>query len=116
MSSRISQWIRRRRNQCRWANARSTTQRWVPSPDPCSVAAAGDQRFHAESPDQAAVLVVVVAAIGRHPVVFKLVESAQTRWSAVNAFHLVALVRAGARFERGRLVERPDEDLVPTAA
>ncbi len=28
--------------------------------------------------------------------VFKLVESAQTRWRAVNAPHLVALVRAGA--------------------
>ena len=40
--------------------------------------------------------------------VFKLVESAQTRWRAVNAPHLVALVRAGARFERGKLVERPE--------
>ncbi|MEU1601625.1 IS256 family transposase [Streptomyces sp. NPDC005708] len=39
--------------------------------------------------------------------VFKLVESAQARWRAVNAPHLVALVRAGARFERGRLIERP---------
>ncbi|MEV5358702.1 IS256 family transposase [Streptomyces sp. NPDC052693] len=39
--------------------------------------------------------------------VFKLVESAQARWRAVNAPHLVALVRAGARFERGQLVERP---------
>jgi transposase-like protein len=38
--------------------------------------------------------------------VFKLVESAQQRWRAVNAPHLVALVRAGARFERGQLVER----------
>lgn len=38
--------------------------------------------------------------------VFKLVESAQQRWRAVNAPHLVALVRAGARFERGCLVER----------
>lgn len=28
------------------------------------------------------------------------------RWRAVNAPRLVALVRAGARFERGRLVER----------
>ncbi|MFC9854030.1 IS256 family transposase [Streptomyces prasinus] len=41
--------------------------------------------------------------------VFKLVESAQARWRAVNAPHLVALVRAGARFERGRLVERPEQ-------
>lgn len=38
--------------------------------------------------------------------VFKLVESAQARWRAVNAPHLVALVRAGAHFERGHLVER----------
>jgi putative transposase len=40
---------------------------------------------------------------------FKLIESAQARWRAVNAPHLVALVRAGARFENGQLVERPDE-------
>jgi len=39
---------------------------------------------------------------------FKLIESAQRRWRAVNAPHLVALVRAGAVFERGVLVERPD--------
>jgi transposase-like protein len=35
---------------------------------------------------------------------FKLMESPQSRWRAVNAPHLVALVRAGARFERGVLV------------
>ena len=40
---------------------------------------------------------------------FKLIESAQTRWRAVNAPHLVALVRAGATFKNGILVERPDE-------
>ena len=40
---------------------------------------------------------------------FKLIESAQARWRAVNAPHLVALVRAGAMFENGKLVERPDE-------
>ncbi len=40
--------------------------------------------------------------------VFKLVESAQARWRAVNAPHLVALVRAGARFERGHLAEHPE--------
>jgi transposase-like protein len=40
--------------------------------------------------------------------VFKLIESAQERWRAVNAPHLVALVRAGARFERGILVEREE--------
>jgi hypothetical protein len=41
---------------------------------------------------------------------FKLIESAQARWRAVNAPHLIALVRAGARFERGVLVERPERD------
>jgi transposase-like protein len=45
---------------------------------------------------------------------FKLIEAAQQRWRAVNAPHLVALVRAGARFERGRLVERPTAELVTT--
>ncbi|WP_406460239.1 IS256 family transposase [Streptomyces sp. NBC_00111] len=40
--------------------------------------------------------------------VFELIESAQARWRAVNAPHLVALVRAGACFERGQLVERPE--------
>ena len=38
---------------------------------------------------------------------FKLIESAQDRWRAVNAPHLVALVRAGATFINGHLVERP---------
>jgi len=40
---------------------------------------------------------------------FKLMESAQARWRMVNASHLVALVRAGATFDKGKLVERPDE-------
>jgi len=40
---------------------------------------------------------------------FKLMESAQARWRAVNAPHLVALVRAGATFTNGKLVERPDK-------
>jgi putative transposase len=40
---------------------------------------------------------------------FKLIESAQHRWRAVNAPHLVALVRAGAAFVNGKLVERPDD-------
>jgi len=39
---------------------------------------------------------------------FKLIEAAQTRWRAVNAPHLVALVRAGAVFEAGQLVDRRD--------
>jgi putative transposase len=41
---------------------------------------------------------------------FKLIESAQNRWRTVNAPHLVPLVRAGATFEKGKLVERPDEE------
>jgi len=47
---------------------------------------------------------------------FKLIEAAQGRWRAVNAPHLVALVRAGARFEAGKLVERPDDHHQPEAA
>jgi putative transposase len=40
---------------------------------------------------------------------FKLLEAAQDRWRAVNGPHLVALVRAGARFDKGVMVERPDD-------
>lgn len=40
---------------------------------------------------------------------FKLIESAQSRWRCVNAPHLVALVRAGATFVNGKLLER-DQD------
>ena len=40
---------------------------------------------------------------------FKLIEAAQQRWRMVNAPHLVALVRAGATFVNGKLVERPDD-------
>jgi hypothetical protein len=40
---------------------------------------------------------------------YKLIESAQTRWRAVNAPHLIALVRADATFVNGKLIERPDE-------
>ena len=39
---------------------------------------------------------------------FKLIEAAQARWRMVNAPHLVALVRAGATFTNGKLVERPE--------
>ncbi|GGU61223.1 IS256 family transposase [Streptomyces lavendofoliae] len=41
--------------------------------------------------------------------VFKLAESAQARWRAITAPYLVALVRNGARFGRGVLVEREQE-------
>ena len=41
---------------------------------------------------------------------YKLIEAAQNRWRAVNAPHLVALVRAGATFHKGKLVERPTDE------
>ena len=50
---------------------------------------------------------------------FKLIDAAQARWRAVNAPHLVALVRAGAVFRNGVLVERhdhPAEVSAPEAA
>lgn len=47
---------------------------------------------------------------------FKLIESAQARWRAVNAPHLVALVRAGATFINGKHVERLDDHASPSAA
>ncbi len=47
---------------------------------------------------------------------FKLIEAAQDRWRAVNGPHLVALVRAGALFINGKLVERPDDHHQPEAA
>lgn len=43
---------------------------------------------------------------------FKLIESAPARWRAVNAPQLVALVRAGATFNNGVLVERADDPAV----
>lgn len=47
---------------------------------------------------------------------FKLIESAQQRWRAVNGPHLVALVRAGATFEKGVLIERPNQHEQEAAA
>jgi len=43
---------------------------------------------------------------------YTLIESAQSRWRAVNAPQLVALVRAGALFHKGTLLERP-VDITP---
>jgi transposase-like protein len=40
---------------------------------------------------------------------YKLIMAAQDRWRAVNAPHLVALVRAGAVFVNGKLVERSED-------
>jgi transposase-like protein len=47
---------------------------------------------------------------------FKLIQAAQDRWRAVNGPHLVALVRTGATFVDGKLVERPDDHHHPQAA
>ena len=47
---------------------------------------------------------------------YKLIEAAQTRWRAVNVPHLVALVRAGVKFDNGKLVERPDDTTGEEAA
>ena len=47
---------------------------------------------------------------------FKLIESAQHRWRAVNGPHLVALVRAGAIFDKGVLIERPNQQDQEAAA
>jgi putative transposase len=47
---------------------------------------------------------------------YKLIESAQTRWRAVNAPHLVALVRAGVVFEKGVMAERSEADENEVAA
>jgi transposase-like protein len=40
---------------------------------------------------------------------YKLLDAAQARWCCVNAPHLVALVRAGATFVDGTLIERQDQ-------
>jgi putative transposase len=43
---------------------------------------------------------------------YKLIDAAQARWRAVNAPHLVPLVRSGAIFHKGKLLERP-ADIIP---
>ena len=37
---------------------------------------------------------------------FKLIEAAEQRWRSINGAHLVALVRAGATFDKGVMIER----------
>ena len=81
-----------------WIHLRTTNP--TPSP-PC-----GTRPRSPRGPARAAALAMA----------FKLIESAQARWPAVNAPHLVALVRAGARFERGVLVEREDQAASVTAS
>jgi putative transposase len=40
---------------------------------------------------------------------YKLIIAAQDRWRAINGPHLVALVRAGATFKKGVLLENPNQ-------
>ena len=42
--------------------------------------------------------------------VFKLIEAAEGRWRKINGYELVALVRAGAKFVNGKLVEAQDDE------
>ncbi len=44
--------------------------------------------------------------------IFKLMEAAEGRWRRLNGHHLVALVRAGAKFKNGELVEGSNEEKV----
>jgi putative transposase len=41
--------------------------------------------------------------------IFKLLEAQEGRWRRINGYHLVPLVRAGARFVNGELVERSED-------
>jgi putative transposase len=43
---------------------------------------------------------------------YKLINAAQARWRKVNAPELAALVRVGAVFHKGELLERPT-DITP---
>jgi putative transposase len=43
---------------------------------------------------------------------FRLIESAHTRWRAVNAPYLAALVHAGAVCKNGSFIERPTDQRV----
>jgi putative transposase len=47
---------------------------------------------------------------------FKLIEAAESRWRSVNAPHLVALVRSGAKFDKGVMIERPNQQNQEAAA
>jgi len=47
---------------------------------------------------------------------FKLIEAAEHRWRSVSRSPLVALVCAGATFEKGVMVERPKQQDQEAAA
>jgi len=68
-----------------WIHLKTTNPSSPPSP-PCA----------AHQGDQGTGLAAAGLAMA-----YKLIESAQTRWRALNAPNLVALVRAGVKFEKG---------------
>ena len=41
--------------------------------------------------------------------IYKLLEAAEGRWRRLNGYQLIPMVRAGARFVEGKLVERNEE-------
>jgi putative transposase len=41
--------------------------------------------------------------------IFKLLEAAEGRWRRINGYELVPLVRAGAKFVNGEMIERSEE-------
>ena len=41
--------------------------------------------------------------------IFKVLEAAEGRWRRLNGYRLVPLVRAGARFVNGELIQRSEE-------
>ena len=47
---------------------------------------------------------------------FTLIEAAEQRWRSVNAPQLVALVWAGAKFEKGVMIKRPSRQDQEAAA
>ena len=48
--------------------------------------------------------------------VFKLLEAARSTGRYVNGAHLVALVRAGAKFEKGLLIDKDNQQDQEAAA
>jgi len=42
--------------------------------------------------------------------VYKLIEAEEGRWRKINGHELVALVRAGAKFVNGKLVEAQNDE------
>jgi hypothetical protein len=77
----------------------------------------GDKSTEVETSLNRRVVVMVCLSVAAGlAMAYKLIEQAQTRWRMVNAPHLVALVRAGVKFEKGVMVERSDEQNEEVAA